>query len=95
MHVLRCGERGEERSWSITGFTCMEDDVMHRGYRGPLAVGDICLFSSVGAYSNVLRPPFIEPPSAMYAFDGQEIGEPIRRADTFDDIFGAFGPVKP
>ena len=45
----------------VVGSTCMEDDVLHRDYEGPAAPGDLFVFENVGAYTNVLRPPFILP----------------------------------
>ena len=83
---------GEGADWLITGFTCMEDDVMYRGWSGPLEVGDICVFGNVGAYSNVLRPPFIKPAAPMVVVDRESAtaGETVRRAETFEDVFGAY-----
>jgi diaminopimelate decarboxylase len=78
-------------TWDLTGFTCMEDDVMHRGWQGALAVGDLCVFENAGAYSNVLRPPFIKPGAPMYARepDGTP-GELLRRPLDADDVFSAY-----
>jgi diaminopimelate decarboxylase len=78
--------------WLLTGFTCVEDDVMYRGWSGGLAVGDTCVFGNVGAYSNVLRPPFIKPAGPMVLVDrgSGDAGETLRRAETFEDVFGAY-----
>ena len=50
----------------VTGFTCMEDDVLVEEYSGDLAIGDRLRFGSVGAYTHVLRPPFIRPVYPYY-----------------------------
>lgn len=43
----------------LTGYTCMEDDVISSSFEGVVSEGDIFIFHNVGAYSNVLKPPFI------------------------------------
>jgi diaminopimelate decarboxylase len=73
----------------VVGFTCMEDDVLHRDYEGPAAPGDILVFENVGAYTNVLRPPFILPASPILAQEGDEI-RLVRRADTIDDVLRSY-----
>ncbi len=46
-------------TYDIGGYTCMEHDIMYKRYRGSFAVGDLLIFENVGAYTNVLKPPFI------------------------------------
>ncbi|QTF91382.1 hypothetical protein, partial [Halomonas sp. BM-2019] len=75
MSVLRCPRhRGdalegdaEALSTDVVGFTCLEHDVLFRNHLGPIAAGDIALFTSVGAYSFVTAAPFIRttPPIVM------------------------------
>ncbi len=93
LRVVQSTSRGTGRdgTWELTGFTCMEDDVLHRGWAGELAVGDLCVFGNAGAYSNVLRPPFIKPAAPMYALepDGTP-GELLRRAVGPGDVFGSY-----
>lgn len=74
----------------ITGHTCMEDDVLYRGYSGRLAVGDYLVFDNVGAYSMVLKPPFIFPATPVLALDASGSVEVVRRAERYEDIFGTF-----
>jgi diaminopimelate decarboxylase len=73
----------------VVGFTCMEDDILHRDYEGPAAPGDFFVFENVGAYTNVLRPPFILPAVPMLALEGGSL-RVVRRADTLDDILRAY-----
>jgi diaminopimelate decarboxylase len=50
----------------VAGYTCMEDDIMHRGLTDHVAVGDYIEFREIGAYSIALKPPFIEPAPPVY-----------------------------
>lgn len=74
----------------ITGHTCMEDDVLHRGYSGALAAGDYLVFDNVGGYSMVLKPPFIFPAAPVLALHASGSAEVVRRAERYEDIFGTF-----
>ncbi len=52
--------------------------------------GDYIIFKNVGAYTVVLRPPFIRPaPPIVSLANGKS--ELIRRAGTFEDIFSPYG----
>jgi diaminopimelate decarboxylase len=75
----------------IVGYTCMEHDVLYRCYTGALSVGDYAVFSNVGSYTTVLKPPFINPCPAMIAHD-PETGECelVKRAETASDIFSTY-----
>lgn len=46
---------------SMAGYTCIESDYLYKGYDGRLGVGDYVVFSNVGSYSVVMKPPFILP----------------------------------
>lgn len=73
----------------IVGYTCMEHDVLYAGFDGELSAGDWVVFDNVGAYTNVLRPPFIrECPAMLGCRNGQF--EVLKRRQNFDDVFGAY-----
>ena len=75
----------------IVGYTCMEHDCLYRGFEGPLCIGDYVVFDSVGAYTNVLRPPFINPSPAIVACDDSRHGfECVKRAEDIHDVFAAY-----
>ena len=79
----------------ITGYTCMEDDVLYTGYRGELRVGDWIGFQNTGAYTNVLKPPFIRPAPAMASVDAAgNLLQVIARQQTMADVFSTF-PIEP
>lgn len=74
---------------NIVGFTCLEQDVLFRDFPETLSVGDIIEFRNVGGYSIVYKPPFIQPNCPIYAkIDNNLL--PIKRAETFEDIFSTF-----
>jgi len=71
------------------GSTCIEFDYMNRHYNGPLAVGDYVVFDNAGAYSVVLKPPFIIPNFAVVSVTSKGVRE-VKRAETFEDIFRTY-----
>ena len=75
----------------FVGYTCMEDDILHRGFQGTVSVGDFVVFDNVGAYTFVLKPPFIlpSPPVLAAVNEGSEIVQ-VRRQETFDDVFATY-----
>lgn len=52
----------------IVGDTCMEDDLLYSGYRGEVGIGDYIVFGNVGAYTLVLKPPFIQECPAVLGY---------------------------
>jgi diaminopimelate decarboxylase len=81
----------EYHSIDIAGYTCMENDYLYRGYRGPLGRGDFIVFDNAGSYSIVLKPPFILPNCAIIEYNSQKGSwEIIKREEETQDIFGTF-----
>lgn len=74
---------------SIVGYTCLEHDVMYTGFHGELGIGDYIIFSNVGGYSNVQKPPFILPNCPMISIEGDKV-DIIKRKETFDDILSTY-----
>lgn len=77
-------------SIDLTGYTCLEQDVMLAGWSGSLAKGDYVIFGNVGGYSNVLKPPFIRPNCAMVTEKTQGGFEIIKAAETQDDLLHTY-----
>jgi diaminopimelate decarboxylase len=73
------------------GYTCIESDYLYRGYNGKLAVSDYVVFSDIGSYSVVLKPPFILPNCAVIDYDS-EPGETevVKREENFEDLFHTY-----
>lgn len=84
------GKRTVYDAVDITGYTCLENDVLYRGYKGALGVGDRLVFGNVGGYSVVSKPPFIHPNCAMVARRADGSVRQIMRAESFDDLFSKF-----
>ena len=76
---------------SFTGYTCLEYDIMYRGYTGPLDVGSGVVFDNIGSYSNVLKPPFIHPDVPMVEYrKSDDTLRLIKRAQTAEEIFSPY-----
>ena len=72
----------------FTGYTCIEDDKIYRGYTGELAVGDTVVFRNVGAYSISQSPAFILPQPEIIAAHGDSFKVIKRRSDLSDVLSG-------
>lgn len=74
----------------ITGFTCLEDDVLCPEYESSLGVDSILCFENTGAYSNVLKPPFIQVGCKIV--EVKKDGEIVlaKRDDTVEDILQSY-----
>lgn len=90
MRVIHNGAGDTVENADIVGYTCLEQDVLWRGYTGTLGVGDLLLFGNVGGYSIVSKPQFIRPNCPMYALRADGGMQEIMRAETFEDIFDKF-----
>lgn len=49
-------------NYKITGYTCMENDILKKSYSGKIKVGDEIIFMNCGAYSVCFGNSFINPP---------------------------------
>ncbi len=76
--------------FEIVGSSCMEGDTLFSGFQGQIKVGDYLVFDNTGAYTNVLRPPFINPASAIIALSDNHEIEVIRRQENLDDVFASY-----
>jgi diaminopimelate decarboxylase len=82
---------GEEyKDVDFVGYTCLEHDVMYKGYSGKLSIGDIVEFRNVGSYSNVFKPPFILPNGAMIELNEKGQYKLLKRREVFMDIFHTY-----
>lgn len=88
--VPQTGEGGKDFYGDIVGTTCMEDDCLYQGFKGQLGAGDFVVFDSVGAYTNVLRPPFIHPAPPIIALSIEGEVEVLRRREKDQDIFASY-----
>lgn len=87
IEVIRMSKEGEEVSNAdFVGYTCLEHDVLYKGFCGTVAVGDYIVFDNVGGYSNVSKPPFIKPNCCMVS----STGNIIKRAETVEEVIGTY-----
>lgn len=79
-----------EDVYDIVGYTCIEGDVLSRDISGPMSVGDFVVYSNVGSYSIVMKPPFILPsvPIVMRQTNGE--CRLVKRAESSDYLFENF-----
>ena len=54
------------------------------------SAGDFVVFENVGAYTVVMKPPFIRPSPAILAWEGDHSFAVAKRAERLDDIFAAY-----
>ncbi len=73
----------------ITGYTCLEDDVLFHCYNHEIRVGDYLVFENAGAYTNVMKPPFIQACCGIVEVNKTGIKE-IKRKETTDDILSTY-----
>jgi len=75
----------------VCGYTCMEGDFLYRGYAGSLSAGVYVVFDNVGAYTTVLKPPFIAPSPPIIMFDADTNNyQLIKKRETLDDVFTSY-----
>lgn len=71
----------------FVGYTCLEHDVIYKGFCGDIAVGDIVQFRNIGSYSNVFKPPFILPNCAMVEINEKGESFLAKEKEDIDYIF--------
>jgi len=79
----------QEQPTQVVGFTCMEDDILYSDYPFTIKTQDLLLFSNVGAYSFVLKPPFIMPCQTIYVHKSGKI-QVAKQKETIDDILAGY-----
>ena len=78
IEVFQLSEKREYvENATITGYTCIEDDVLLQEFSGELGVGDKILFKNVGAYSYTFSPNFIMPTLGVVNKYGTKLKERV------------------
>jgi len=94
MRVVRkpyAADAGATGVVDIVGYTCMEDDVLYRAWLGSVAPGDFAVFDNVGAYTIVLKPPFIAgAPPILSVGSELELLAVLRSAEKMTDVFTTY-----
>lgn len=95
MHVFhppgRTDTHDKNLCYDVSGYTCVEDDILRKQYQGFIEEGDFLVFDQVGAYTNVMKPPFIRPSPAILMYD-EETGsiQPARNPESMQDIINTY-----
>lgn len=80
-------EQVEVNDADIVGYTCIEGDLLYKGYKGSIGIGDMIAFSNCGSYSVVMKPPFILPNFPIVSISSDNKDTLIKRKESFNDIF--------
>lgn len=87
-HVPK-SNKGQKGYWDLTGYTCMEHDIVFRNFYGHVEIGDIFIFDQVGAYTTTLKPPFILPAPAIVEVQKNAI-KILRDKESVDQILSSY-----
>lgn len=82
IQVVKCSAQNIVTNADLVGYTCLEHDVLYKGFSGDISLGDYVVFDNVGGYSNVFKPPFIKPNCCMISTSGAV----IKRAESTEEI---------
>lgn len=74
----------------ISGYTCLEDDILFPKTEEKVGVGDVLCFGNAGAYSNVLKPPFIQAGCKIISYSKDGTASLAKRDETADDILASY-----
>ena len=74
----------------ITGYTCLEDDILYPDCPESIGKGDIIQIRNVGSYSNVLAPPFIQEGCAMVLCDAGGNTRLIKHEDSMERMLSTY-----
>ena len=77
-------------SADISGYTCLEDDILFRGLPEPVKVGDVLVFENAGAYTNVMKPPFIRGGCKILSCTEKGETTLVKRDETADDLLSTY-----
>lgn len=78
-------------TYNVVGYTCIESDYLTRNLNVPLLEGDFVVYSNVGSYSVVMRPPFILPSNPILLYQGKNHPlKLIKKRQSNKDVFRLF-----
>jgi len=71
----------------LTGYTCIESDILHTRFPYEVRVGDWIVFDDVGSYSTVFKPPFIKGAHPVLSLQESGAVYVERHRQTWDHMF--------
>jgi diaminopimelate decarboxylase len=95
MEIYGCDGNPAPRQYykqvDIVGYTCMEHDILFESYSGAIGRGDYAVFDNLGAYTIVMKPPFIRPAPSIISPNSSTGGfDVLKRREDAADIFSTF-----
>ena len=91
IRVISCSEEKSLKGpVEITGYTCLEDDILYPDFPESIGKGDIIQIDNVGSYSNVLAPPFIQEGCAMILCDASGNTRLIKHEDSMERMLSTY-----
>jgi diaminopimelate decarboxylase len=88
--VITKNQAGSVQTFDVVGSTCMEKDILLKDITAPLPEpSDFIRIDSIGAYTLVMTPPFINPAPAILADEGGEV-KCVRKKQTLNEIFSNY-----
>jgi len=78
------------KDYVITGYTCMEKDILRHEFNGSMNVDDYIVFNNIGAYTNVFKPPFIKAQIPIISLNEDNSINILKRAETTSDIINTY-----
>ena len=78
--------KNKSKVCNVTGYTCMEHDVLLNNVKLEAKTEDFIVFHNRGAYSNVYKPPFIKEAPAIIGIDGKVYA----RRQTYADVIAPY-----
>jgi len=89
--VVTENEAAPVQTYDVVGSTCMEKDILLKDITAPLPdPGDYIRIDSIGAYTLVMTPPFINPAPAILADEGGGQYKLVRQKQTLTEIFSNY-----
>ena len=74
----------------ISGYTCIENDIISSNNKYELQVNDIIEVDCVGSYSIVMKPPFIRQMPEIVSEDNHDDLTFIKIEETVEDVLSSF-----
>ena len=92
MEVISSGNQGKKRlsNVDVAGYTCLEDDILIHSANDMIGDNDLICIENAGAYTNVMKPPFIQVGCKIIEIDKDSKLKLIKRQETVKDILSSY-----
>lgn len=88
--IYNSNSENRKKHVDITGYTCLEDDVLRRNANIEIGIGDTIVFENAGAYTNVMKPPFIQVGCGIFEIYNSNKFKTVKRKETVKDILSTY-----